>query len=104
MPAAIETAAYRIVVEAMTNAVRHSGAVHCAVLIMVDDDAVTVVVRDDGHGLVADRTPGVGLRSMQERAAEVGGTLSVTSAAEGTVITARLPLSLGGEVDHADPR
>jgi len=104
LPAAIETAAYRIVVEAMTNAVRHSGAAHCGVLIMVDDDAVEVVVRDDGHGLVADRKPGVGLRSMQERAAEVGGTLSVTSAAEGTVIAARLPLSLRGEVDHADPR
>jgi signal transduction histidine kinase len=104
LPAAIETAAYRVVVEAMTNAVRHSGAAHCEVLIMVDDDAVEVVVRDDGHGLLADRKPGVGLRSMQERAAEVGGTLSVTSAAEGTVIAARLPLSLRGVVDHADPR
>ncbi len=104
LPAAIETAAYRIVVEAMTNAVRHSGAAHCEVLIMIDDAAVEVMVRDDGHGLVADRKPGVGLRSMQERAAEVGGTLSVTSAAEGTAIAARLPLSLRGAVDHADPR
>ena len=73
-------------------------------LVQLDDAAVEVVVRDDGHGLVADRKPGVGLRSMQERAAEVGGTLSVTSAAEGTAIAARLPLSLRGAVDHADPR
>jgi signal transduction histidine kinase len=96
LPAAIETAAYRIAVEAMINAVRHSGGTHCAVSIMVDQDAVEVLVRDDGHGLAADRSPGVGLRSMQERAAEVGGTLSVTSAADGTVISARLPLNLGG--------
>jgi signal transduction histidine kinase len=41
---------------------------------------------------------------MQERAAEVGGTLSVSSAAEGTVVSARLPLSLRGAVDHTDPR
>jgi signal transduction histidine kinase len=104
LPAAIETAAYRIVVEAMTNAVRHSGGAYCSVFIRVEDDAVEAVVRDDGRGLAADRKPGVGLRSMQERAAEVGGTLSVSSAAEGTVVSARLPFSLRGAVDHTDPR
>jgi two-component system NarL family sensor kinase len=105
LPAAIETAAYRIAVEAMTNAVRHSDGTRCAVSILVADEAVELSVSDDGHGLKPDRTPGVGLRSMRERAAEVGGTLSVRSAPEGgTVITARLPLSLGGPVDQADPR
>jgi signal transduction histidine kinase len=105
LPAAIETAAYRIAVEAMTNAVRHSDGTWCTVSILVADDAVELTVRDDGHGLKPDRTPGVGLRSMRERAAEVGGTLSVRSAPEGgTVITARLPLNLGGPVDQADPR
>jgi signal transduction histidine kinase len=94
-PAAIEIAAYRIAIEAMTNAVRHSGGTHCVVSITVDDDAVEVMVRDDGHGLIPDRKPGVGLRSMQERADEVGGTLSVESAAQGTIVSARLPLSLG---------
>jgi two-component system NarL family sensor kinase len=103
LPAAIETAAYRIAVEAMINAVRHSGGTHCAISILVDDSAVEVLVRDDGHGLVPDRKPGVGLRSMQERAAEVGGTLSVRSTADGTVVSAPLPLSVGGPVDHADP-
>ena len=96
LPAAIETAAYRIAVEAMTNAVRHSGGTHCTVSIMIDADAAEVIVRDDGHGLVPGRQPGVGLRSMQERAAEVGGTLSVESGAHGTVVLARLPLSLEG--------
>lgn len=96
LPAAVETAAYRIAAEAVTNAVRHSGGSQCAVSITVDHDALEVIVRDDGQGLVPDRNSGVGLRSMQERAAEVGGTLSVESAAEGTIVSARLPLNLGG--------
>jgi two-component system NarL family sensor kinase len=105
LPAAIETAAYRIAVEAVTNAVRHSDGTWCTVSILVADDAVELTVRDDGHGLKPDRTPGVGLRSMRERAAEVGGTLSVESAPEGgTAISARLPLNLGGPVGQADPR
>ena len=105
LPAAIETAAYRIVVEAMTNAVRHSDGMRCTVSILIGDDAVELSVRDDGNGLEPDRTPGVGLRSMRERAAEVGGTLSIQSPPKGgTVITARLPLNLGGPVDQADPR
>ena len=105
LPAAIETAAYRMVVEAMTNAVRHSGGMRCTVSILIGDDAVELSVRDDGNGLKPDRTPGVGLRSMRERAAEVGGTLSIQSPPKGgTVITARLPLNLGGPVDQADPR
>jgi signal transduction histidine kinase len=100
LPAAVETAAYRIAVEAMTNAVRHSGARSCQVTIGIDPEAVEVTVRDDGHGLDGHRTPGVGLRSMQERAAEVGGTLSVQGQASdsngsGTVVSARLPLRLG---------
>jgi signal transduction histidine kinase len=105
LPAAIETAAYRMVVEAMTNAVRHSGGMRCTVSILIGDDAVELSVRDDGNGLKPDGTPGVGLRSMRERAAEVGGTLSIQSPPKGgTVITARLPLNLGGPVDQADPR
>jgi signal transduction histidine kinase len=90
LPAAVETAAYRIVVEAVTNAVRHSGGTRCTVSVSVSD-ALELSVRDNGRGLDPDRTPGVGLRSMQERAAEVGGTLSVRSTTDGTVVFARLP-------------
>ena len=95
LPAAVETAAYRIAVEAMTNVVRHSGARSCLVSIMVGAEALDVSVDDDGHGLNGDRSPGVGLRSMQERAAEVGGIMSVRSAGSGTAVSARLPLRLG---------
>ena len=105
LPAAIETAAYRIAVEAMTNAVRHSHGTRCTVSILISDNAVELAVHDDGGGLNPGRTPGVGLRSMRERAAEVGGTLTVGSPLEGgTVVAARLPLSLGGPVDQADTR
>jgi signal transduction histidine kinase len=105
LPAAIETAAYWIAVEAMTNAVRHSDGTRCTVSILIADGAVELSVRDDGGGLNPRGVPGVGLRSMRERSAEVGGALTVMSPPEGgTVVTARLPLSLGGPVDQADPR
>jgi signal transduction histidine kinase len=96
LPAAVETAAYRIVVEAVTNAVRHSGGTRCTVSVSVSEDALELSVRDNGQGMDPDRTPGVGLRSMQERAEEVGGTLSVRSTTGGTVVFSRLPLALGG--------
>ncbi|MFU8872796.1 histidine kinase [Micromonospora sp. SL4-19] len=105
LPAAVETAAYRIAVEAITNAVRHSGGTRCVVSIATADGAVEVTVRDDGQGLGPARRAGVGLRSMQERAAEVGGVLAVRSpTAAGTVVHAWLPLGFGGPVDQADPR
>jgi signal transduction histidine kinase len=105
LPAAVETAAYRIAVEAITNAVRHSGGRHCAVVITPSDRSVEVTVRDDGHGLNAAGTPGVGLRSMRERAAEVGGVWSIRSLPEGgTVVHAWLPTGFGGRDDPADTR
>jgi signal transduction histidine kinase len=94
--AAVETAAYRIAVEAMTNAVRHSRARHCAVSIYVDSRELRVDVRDDGVGMDPSRGADVGLRSMQDRAAEVGGHCRVWSRdGSGTEITATLPLDLG---------
>ena len=106
IPAAVETAAYRIAVEAMTNAARHSAGSHCAVDVGADLGQLVVEVSDDGTGLDPVRRPGVGLRSMRERAGELGGTLSTGPGASGsgTVVTARLPLMLGGTDGHADPR
>jgi signal transduction histidine kinase len=57
LPAAVETAAYRIAVEVMTNALRHSQAQVCAVSIEVDSREVRVNVRDDGIGLDPTRAP-----------------------------------------------
>jgi signal transduction histidine kinase len=97
LPAAVETAAFRIAVEAVTNAVRHSGGRQCTVSMAVDGHGLDVSVRDDGRGLDPARTPGVGLRSMRERAAEVGGRCAVGAAPDGgTLVQAWLPLTVGG--------
>jgi signal transduction histidine kinase len=91
--AAVEVAAYRIAGEALTNAVRHSRAPSCRVRLRVDD-AVRLDVVDNGSGLSSARS-GTGLRSMEERAVEVGGRCTVTSEpGGGTRVSAVLPLSV----------
>ena len=65
LPAAVEVAAYRIVKEALTNVVRHSGANRCNVKIWLDN-GLCVKVEDDGGGFPEDANLGVGLKSMQE--------------------------------------
>ena len=92
LPAAVEVAAYRIVLEAVTNALRHSGARACTVTLVRNEADLLVEVRDDGQGVVADHPAGVGLGSMRERAEELGGSCTVISGADGTRIVARLPL------------
>ena len=93
LPAAVEVAAYRIGTEAMTNAVRHAGAATCSLRLVGGDD-LTVVVEDDGRGLPTAPRPGVGLVSMHERAAELGGECRVEPRpGGGTRVVARLPLA-----------
>jgi signal transduction histidine kinase len=94
LPAAVEVAAYRIVTESVANAVRHGQPTSCLVRITTNDDDLVLTVADNGSGIASDAVPGVGLASMSERAAEVGGSLEVQSAPTGTTITARLPLEL----------
>jgi len=92
LPAAIEVAAYRIVVEAVTNTVRHAGARHCRVEMARDRDALVIRVIDDGNG-IGPGPVGVGTRAMYERAVEVGGELLVVGAPDGgTIVSASLPL------------
>jgi signal transduction histidine kinase len=93
----VEVAAYRIVQEALTNVVRHAQARNGCVRLAVDPDGFTVEVTDDGAGLPAvGLVPGVGLSSMRERAAEMGGSLQVTAGPDGgTRVLARLPLAGG---------
>lgn len=99
LPAAVEVAAYRIASEAMTNAVRHAAAATCSVRLVGGDDLV-VTVEDDGRGLPAERRDGVGLPSMQERAAELGGECSVEPGPTGgTRVVARLPLLLDARAE-----
>ena len=95
LPAAVEVAAYRIAMEAVTNAVRHSGADTCTVRLRRDDGVLQVLVQRRRHGDWP-TTPGVGvgLSSMRERAEELGGTCTVTSGrGAGTVVEVVLPLA-----------
>jgi signal transduction histidine kinase len=101
LPAAWEVAAYRIASEAMTNVVRHARADRCWVSLGLADGAVEVAVRDDGVGIAEDVRAGVGTLSLRERAAELGGTATVTARPEGgTAVRAVLPLP-EREVAHA---
>jgi two-component system, NarL family, sensor kinase len=91
LPAAVEVACYRIVTEALTNVTRHAHASRCSVQIRFDGD-LHVDVRDDGTGLPEGWRAGVGVASMRERVAELGGELVIEpSLPHGTRINARLP-------------
>ncbi len=93
LPAAVEVAAYRIVLEALTNVARHAQARTCCVRIALTE-VLTIEVIDDGQGLPSQPQVGVGLASMRERAAELGGTCVITTGATGgTHVLVRLPLA-----------
>ena len=91
LPAAAEVAAYRIVVEAVTNVVRHARARCCQVTLAWSAAGLSIAVTDDGTGLPAAIRQGNGLAIMRERAEELGGTLTITDAAPGVSVQARLP-------------
>lgn len=93
LTAAVEVAAYRIVVEALTNAARHSGSDTVSARLTADAGALTIEVRDRGAGHRGRWATGVGLSSMRERAAEIGGSIEVGPNATGGLVRARLPLS-----------
>ncbi|MFF7734666.1 MULTISPECIES: histidine kinase [unclassified Streptomyces] len=98
-PPAVGAAAYRIVQEALTNAVRHAGP-EPGVHVELDerDGALHVSVRDDGTGPTPGGTPGFGLVGMRERARSVGGTLDAgPRTGGGFEVTAVLPLATTGE-------
>ncbi|HTX09201.1 MAG TPA: GAF domain-containing sensor histidine kinase [Solirubrobacteraceae bacterium] len=89
----VETTVYRVVQEALTNAIKHGGARRAAVQIDEDQTTVRIIVRDDGDGFDPDaKTDGFGLIGMRERAELVGGTFDVQSApGSGTTILVELP-------------
>jgi signal transduction histidine kinase len=92
LPAAIEVAAFRIVQEAVTNCLRHARANQCHVRLAVNGELI-LEIRDDGQGLRDKNMSGVGLASMRERAAELGGECWIESLPRGgTRVTATFPL------------
>ncbi len=92
LPAAVEVAVYRIVQEALANVVRHAQAHRCCICLSCENDLLHVEVSDDGIGLPESYRAGVGLLSMRERAAELGGTCKIAPLPEGgTCVQACLP-------------
>ena len=109
LPAAVEVAAYRMALEALTNVVRHAEARNCTVRLALDEEAgmLSLEVEDDGRGIGEDFRAGVGMSSMRERAEELGGSCVVEAASSGgTRVQALLPYAgddvVGNEVVKPD--
>ena len=97
LPAAVEVAAYRIVLEAMHNAAQHADARNCTVRLALEDEALRLEIKDDGRGIGNDHGTGVGLHSMRERAEELGGSFVIEPAPTGgAIVRASLPYERSG--------
>ena len=101
LPPAVETTLYRIIQEALTNVVRHASARTVDVVMSRDSRSVRAVVQDDGTGFdvpvaftPSERQRTLGLVGMQERAALLGGTVTITSRlGGGTTVDVTLPIT-----------
>jgi signal transduction histidine kinase len=88
---------YRLVQEALTNAVRHSGARNAKVVVERLANSIVVRVTDDGRGFDPVRSRGMGILGMEERVKHLGGVLRVESQpGKGATVAAELPLPAGG--------
>lgn len=102
LPAAVEVAVFRIAQEALANVARHARAQRCWIRLRTDGNDFVVEIVDDGIGVPDHPVAGVGLRSMRERAAELGGTTSVRSPhGGGTCVGARIPYVRSDDADIA---
>jgi signal transduction histidine kinase len=92
LPGPVESAAYFVVSEGLTNVAKYAHATHATVSVERVDGSVTVEVADDGVG-GADAAHGSGLRGLADRVAAVDGTLDLVSpAGRGTRLLARIPV------------
>lgn len=96
LPAEIQTVAFSVVREALTNVVKHAKASRVVVDVSDQEDVLTVEVTDDGVGLhpkALNKTTSFGILGLRERAQSVGGWLDVSSADKGVSVTLTVPLS-----------
>jgi PAS domain S-box-containing protein len=100
----VETSAYRIAQEALTNVARHAGVMKVIVRLWIDGDRLSVMIADQGRGFdpqTVDTRSSSGLTGMQERIALLGGDLRIESAADqGTRVTAIVPIGTIGNHPH----
>ena len=108
LAAAIEVAAYRTILEAVTNVIKHAKATHCIIQLAIHETSAVsnlhVTVTDDGIGLPEKRELGVGLVSMRERAEELGGRFMIEpNRAGGTIVTSIFPFVPSQELKRRHP-
>ena len=90
LPAAVEVAVYRITLEAVNNVVQHAKAKQCFISLALTE-TLDLNIWDDGSGMPLRHRAGVGLQSMRERAAELGGICMIESGERGTSIQVKMP-------------
>ncbi|MFF0306165.1 sensor histidine kinase [Streptosporangium sp. NPDC004379] len=93
VPAVPAVTAYRVIQEALTNAIKHAGCAHVSVRLTCTPEHVTVLVEDDGR-VAGPITEGNGLTGMRERITALGGTLTITGS-RGLAVHARIPVRAG---------
>lgn len=100
LPQTIENALYRITREALINAAKYSKAERIDVVLELNDDRVLLTVTDYGEGFrFSESRKGVGIYSMKERAAILGGNVAIFSdIGRGTKVKAEIPIQQGDEV------
>ncbi len=94
LPPGVDSTAYRIVQEALTNSLKHAGGTRAQVVLRYGADALEVEVTDDGHVATAANGDGHGLAGMRERAALFGGTVQTGRLdGGGFLVRVQLPLA-----------
>lgn len=89
----IELFVYRTASELLNNVIKHSGATKASVQLKMDDQDLSLIVQDNGHGLNTDSQEGLGLTSLRSRSKAFGGSLQLTSI-DGLKVELNLPLTL----------
>jgi signal transduction histidine kinase len=101
LPGSVEIVLFRVLQESLTNITKHAGSATVDVLLQLDQNVISLSVRDYGKGISAERLAkmngsgsdvGVGIAGMRERLKELGGRLEIESDSTGTLLKASIPL------------
>ncbi|WP_405057259.1 sensor histidine kinase [Kribbella sp. NBC_01505] len=96
LPAVVDSTAYRIVQESLTNSLRHASATRADIVLQYQPTCLGITVTDDGIGTTIGESTGRGLVGMRERAGVIGGSVSFSSQpGQGFRVEASLPLAVG---------
>ena len=106
-PQDLNTAFFRIFQETLTNVIRHAQATRVEVTLKEEQGYLLMEVRDNGRGISSDEitnTKSIGLLGMRERAALLGGELTIIGrAGEGTTVTVKIPLTRTPRANETQP-